>query len=163
MSKSNNNASSTEVPSVEEQIAAEMATWPVNVRLCYSCGATITEGQLKNIACTEVDKINSKWVVTHGAGDCVQSPTAFPVPISQAFGETAGKTADSPAKVNAMAQATSAMEMAMELMAEAKAMVKAEKAEQAKWGPMTEAETAMAAAKSMKKQAQKMKAAAKKL
>jgi hypothetical protein len=158
------------IPSIPEQIAAELATWPLNERLCDQCASSITDEQLKKIVCTEIDPANALYTVTHGPGDCNQgflplAPNSWPSTIPPAAETPTTNKQGAVAKAKATAEAESAMAVAMDAMAEAKALAKAEKAEKAKWGPMpmTEAETMMATAKSMKKQALKMKADAEKL
>lgn len=150
---------------VGKTIYEEMITWPVDERICASCGGSITDKELKSITYWEADPVEKHWAVSHGPGDCAGAAP----PSSQAFGEATGKnvepTEQQAAKAKAIAQAEAAMEMAMKVEAEAMPLLKAEKAEKAMMGPMpmSPAETAMAAAKSMRKQARKMMAAAKKL
>ena len=56
---------------VGKTIYDEMVNWPVDERICASCGACITDKQLKHVTVSEADKVEGLWNVSHAAGDCV--------------------------------------------------------------------------------------------
>jgi hypothetical protein len=132
MSDSNSTVPSS-IPSVEEEVAVQVATWPVSERLCYQCGTPITDAQLPKMVCTAVNVTADQYCVTHGPGDCSTGFSKMP----PAFGAADAK------KAAAIVNAKMAMSTAMTALAEAKAMVKAEEA----WMPMSESKVALMAAK----------------